>query len=203
MEPWVLPLAAIAVVALLEGVVLVVVLHRLGALYSWLDGGPPLPPEQAGLSVGSPAPAFAGTDQLGSHWSDAGLRGQSYLLVLVHPGCKYCRTVLPLLEVAEEEHRGQVRVLLATSVDPRNAQRFASELNTSLPLLTLEADDVKTRFGTGLTPFAFAIDSVGVVRARGVVRDSSRAVGDLLRPLLSKHRPSTPVTSLAVSPRRA
>ncbi|HEU5317747.1 MAG TPA: redoxin domain-containing protein, partial [Chloroflexota bacterium] len=117
MEPWMMPLWAVAALTLLQGFVLAVILHRLGALYAMLDGALPPSPDATGLPVGAEVPAFAAPDQNGTIRTSDELRGQPYVVAFVHPGCRYCRAVLPLLESASAEHAGRVRFLLATSAE--------------------------------------------------------------------------------------
>ena len=95
--------------------------------------------------------------------------GDPQLLLFVSPGCPVCREVLPSLPVAARAS-GMRHVVISDAEDPREATR---EAGTAVVL----GADVARAYNVPGTPFAVALDRLGVVRAKGTINNLEQLEG--------------------------
>lgn len=97
--------------------------------------------------------------------------GEPQLLLFVSPGCPVCREVLPSLPVAARV--GGMRPLVVSDAEePRDA---VPDGGTSVPVVLGPA--VARAYGVPGTPYAVALDRLGVVRAKGTINNLEQLEG--------------------------
>jgi methylamine dehydrogenase accessory protein MauD len=95
--------------------------------------------------------------------------GEPQLLLFVSPGCPVCREVLPSLPVAARVG-GMRPVVVSDSEDPRDA-----DPGTNAPVIL--GPTVARAYGVPGTPYAVALDRLGVVRAKGTINNLEQLEG--------------------------
>ena len=95
--------------------------------------------------------------------------GEPQLLLFVSPGCPVCRQVLPSLPVAARVG-GMRPVVVSDSEDPRDAVP-----GTNAPVIL--GPIVARAYGVPGTPYAVALDRLGVVRAKGTINNLEQLEG--------------------------
>jgi methylamine dehydrogenase accessory protein MauD len=97
--------------------------------------------------------------------------GAPQLILFVSPGCPICREVLPSLPVAARVG-GMRPVVVSDSEDPRDA---VPDGGTSAPVIL--GPTVARAYGVPGTPYAVALDRLGVVRAKGTINNLEQLEG--------------------------
>jgi methylamine dehydrogenase accessory protein MauD len=95
--------------------------------------------------------------------------GEPQLLLFVSPGCPVCREVLPSLPVAARVG-GMRPVVVSDSEDPLDA-----DPGTNAPVIL--GPTVARAYGVPGTPYAVALDRLGVVRAKGTINNLEQLEG--------------------------
>ena len=96
--------------------------------------------------------------------------GDPQLLLFVSPGCPVCREVLPSLPVAARVG-GMRPVVVSDSVDPADGVPV-----TGGAPVVLGPEVARAYFVPG-TPYAVALDRLGVVRAKGTINNLEQLEG--------------------------
>ena len=120
--------------------------------------------------VGKAAPNFTLRDLSGKQVQLADLKGKPVLLNFWAVNCIYCRTEMPLLQQAYQQHRDKELVILGIDVQPNvddadAVRRFAAARKVTYPMLI---DDQKVSvglaYGVNPLPESVLIDRGGTVR---------------------------------------
>ena len=149
---------------------LVIVLSLVGVTLARqvgrLQASPTLRSASGGVSEGPPVgdalPAAELSDLNGTPVRIGGA-GRQQLLLLVSPGCGVCDQLVPALAAVARTAR--VAVCVITDADPIEARNELGR--ASCPVVS--APELLARWGIGGTPFALALDRLGVVRGKGTV----------------------------------
>lgn len=96
--------------------------------------------------------------------------GEAQLVLFVSPGCPVCREVLPSLPVAARAG-GMRPVVVSDSNDPADAVPVAAEGPIVL------GPEVARAYAVPGTPYAVALDRLGVVRAKGTINNLEQLEG--------------------------
>lgn len=96
--------------------------------------------------------------------------GEAQLLLFVSPGCPVCREVLPSLRVAARVG-GMRPVVVSEADDPREV---LPHVNGAPVVLGAE---VTRAYSVPGTPYAVALDRLGVVRAKGTINNLEQLEG--------------------------
>jgi methylamine dehydrogenase accessory protein MauD len=96
--------------------------------------------------------------------------GDPQLLLFVSPGCPVCREVLPSLPVAARVG-GMRPVAVSDSADPSDAAPVAGGTPVVL------GPEVARAYAVPGTPYAVALDRLGVVRAKGTINNLEQLEG--------------------------
>ncbi|MDQ3812449.1 MAG: TlpA family protein disulfide reductase [Armatimonadota bacterium] len=126
-----------------------------------------LPPAQAALTVGKPAPRFALKRLQGRSTSLARLRGKVVLLDFWMPGCPPCEVEAPHLQrLHKKYYAGGLRIVGMTQTDPPPAavRDFIKRHGLTYPLLMDKGMKVATRYQVETHPYGVLIDRKGIVR---------------------------------------
>lgn len=94
--------------------------------------------------------------------------GDPQLLLFVSPGCSLCRDVLPALPVAARTG-GMMPIVISDS----DAMHPAAPAGVP----GVVAPEVARAYGVPGTPYAVALDAIGIVRAKGLVNNLEQLEG--------------------------
>ena len=124
----------------------------------------------SGPRVGETAPPFELADLRGEPASVGGeqVDGLHTLLFFLSPTCPVCKTLLPVLDSIVRRERRWLRVLLASDGPRAEHEAFVADRGLeSFPYLL--SAELGVTYRVSRLPFAVLIDSVGVIRAQGLV----------------------------------
>lgn len=111
--------------------------------------------------------------------------GAPTLLVFADPYCASCTELLAILgRLAREPASDGIRILVATDASSDQIAAVEAFRATDLEVARIDRSISTRRYRVELTPFVFAIDEGGVVRAHGTVEDE-RELRNVLRDLSS------------------
>lgn len=144
--------------------------RQIGTLHLRLGPRGALELDQEGPPLGE-APERVDAHDLDGRPVSVGGPGEPELLLFVSPGCPVCREVLPSLPVAARV--GGMRPLVVSDADdPRDA---VPDGGTTPPVVL--GPHVARAFGVPGTPYAVALDRLGVVRAKGTINNLEQLEG--------------------------
>ena len=168
---WPLALALTWALVLLLGCLLLGALRAQGVM-EWrleqLEATMPSRIGRSGLTPGRQAPDFTLKSVQGRDVSLHDYAGRQVLLVFVQAGCGPCQEIVPELNKLARQRRDSV-VLAINRASPEDAQRWAAETHADFPVLIQEDLALSKRYEAFATPFAFLIDEIGLVAAKGIV----------------------------------
>lgn len=151
---------------------LVILLYRqLAYVLRLKDSGT----ERDGLAVGAKAAAFdyaPANDSMGLPLRFDPI-GQWSLLVFADPGCESCRNTVVALGRITPKLRQVTRVLVVTHADPALIATVEAFRDTAVDVGRVDFDMSIKLYNTHTTPFAYLIDSAGVIRAKGIAGDEA------------------------------
>ncbi len=151
-------------VVIVQATVLIVAVRHIGILNLRLGGRGALALE-AGPSVGEQAPDFESTDLTGRAFASPWRTGRRSLLVFVSATCGACPDVIPSIRAVRRSEPGSLEILLFTGKAHDRNREFAE--GSRCPVIVDEP--IVSKYGVDTTPYAIAVDQLGVVRAKGVV----------------------------------
>jgi cytochrome c biogenesis protein CcmG/thiol:disulfide interchange protein DsbE len=132
--------------------------------------------ESAGIELGQPAPAVAGTTLDGEAFSLTALRGRPVIVNFWGPTCVPCRDEFPLFKskLAEHEADGIVLVGVLMADPPETARAFVAEQAADWPTVVDPDGAIKGAYRVLARPQTYFVDRDGILRAIqiGEVRDS-------------------------------
>jgi peroxiredoxin len=141
------------------------VLIRLEALEARVKSGSgSAPAAPAGLSPGTPAPAFQLPDLSGQtlaleHW-----RGRNVLLVFFNVRCGFCvKMAERLAALPPDGSDGRPAVVLLASGEAEDNRRFMEEHGIRCPVLLQKQNEVSGPYQASGTPMGYLVDAEGVI----------------------------------------
>jgi methylamine dehydrogenase accessory protein MauD len=164
---WLASYIALWAVVLFQGIVIFILLRQLGVIYLGTAQGV----ARDGLAQGQRAPEFSLRGLDGALVALSALRGLPLLLVFGSPSCGPCKTLVPELNAFAAEKAGELRVLFLSYGDAEDTRRFAQELDVRVPVAVYADERLAEQYKVRVTPFAFLLDSEGVVRAKGLANN--------------------------------
>ncbi len=182
---WLASYIALWAVVLFQGFAIFLLLRQLGQMYLGTAQGV----ARDGLSAGERAPDFTVADLEGRPVSRADFLGLPLLLVFGSPHCNPCRTLIPDLNVFAEERQEELRVLFLSRGDADEARQLVSETGMRVPIAIHPDENLPEQYKTRVSPFAFLIDSEGIVQAKGLAnnRDHLTMLMDMSREKAHSH----------------
>lgn len=149
------------------GCLVIVAYRQLGYMLHLKDMGS----ERDGLPIGEHAPVFAYTPvhQSGSSPRHFDPKGRWSLLLFADPGCVSCQGALRALERLAPEVAQTMQMLVVTSADPALITAVEEFRTASVAIGRIDRDVPFHLYCTHATPFAYVIDSEGVIQATGIV----------------------------------
>jgi len=137
--------------------------------------------QRDGLSVGRSAPPISGVDSRGktATWIP-GARGRA-LLVFASPDCGPCVEMLPEISRLSSGSGNDLDVMAVVAGDSGRARELQHVTDGSLDCIAEDGDEGFAAYDVRVTPFAFAIDMDGRVRAKGLANTQQNLTGLLAR----------------------
>jgi hypothetical protein len=132
--------------------------------------------ERDGLAIGEEAPAFAHlpAHHNGDQHTPSEMRfdphGQWSLLLFADPGCASCQTAVVALEHLAPTLPG-TNILVATTAEPTLIEAVEPFRDASIPISRVDREVSNKMYRTLTTPFAYVIDPIGIIRAKGIAGD--------------------------------
>jgi thiol-disulfide isomerase/thioredoxin len=161
-------------------------LLRIESLESAPSGAPPLAAQnQAGLKIGSPAPAFELPLAKGGKGSLEGLRaeGKPVLLVFSDSNCGPCKALIPELERWDRQYAEKLTIAMVT----RGAA--VEKIKHNLRFVLVQKDrEVAIQYRAFGTPMAVVVGTDGFVRTG--LATGSQAIGELVSAAASGNLPA-------------
>lgn len=131
------------------------------------DEAPPPAPEAppVGVEVGNTGPELTLPNLMGDLVSLSDYRGQPVMINFWAVWCGFCRTELPEMQSAYEEHKDSGFVILAIDVmeDPESVGAFAEELGLTFPILLDRKGEVSRSYRVRGLPTSYFVDQNGVI----------------------------------------
>jgi methylamine dehydrogenase accessory protein MauD len=168
---WMLSTVILWVAVFFLGFLLLGTLRALGLL-SWrleqLEATTPKRLGREGLKAGKRAPDFTLPSAAGHEVSLHDFSGRRVLLVLTQSGCGPCRTVIPELNRLE---RGDAQVLVVNNGDTEATRKWSADVGARFPVLAQDKFSISKKYEVFATPFAFLIDTKGVIVSKGIINN--------------------------------
>lgn len=162
--PWLVSYVVLWGIVLFQGVAIFILLRQLGIMYLGTAQGV----ARDGLAVGSRAPDFSLPVLDGRTVSLADYRGLPLLLVFGSADCAPCRNLIPDLHRFADEHHEELRVLFLCRGTTDEAHRFAEEMEMRVAVAAHPDEQLPEKYKARVTPFAFLVDSEGLIAAKGL-----------------------------------
>ncbi|MBD7968397.1 thioredoxin fold domain-containing protein [Paenibacillus gallinarum] len=121
---------------------------------------------QSGIPVGERLPAATTTHLDGRQWSTEELKGRPALMLFGSPTCRECAEILPDFQLMTKEH--QVKPILMLFSSAELAEDYAHQIEYEDEVV-LVSSEFAHQLDVQVTPYAYAIDSQGVIRHKGLV----------------------------------
>jgi methylamine dehydrogenase accessory protein MauD len=139
--------------------------RRIDALRNEREGESDRP----GLEVGTPAPDFTLPRLGGGQISLHGLRGRTIVLAFIQPACGPCKELLPHLNaLATRCATSGIEVVLVSHSGIEANEALQRTFALTPMLLIQSGREVAAEYRAHFTPFVYAIDQRGVIRAHRV-----------------------------------
>ena len=164
---WLISYLVLWAVVLLQGAVIFILLRQLGVIYLGTAHGV----SGDGLDVGTRAPDFALSNLAGEPVSLATFGGLPLLLVFGSPSCGPCKGLIPDLNAFWNERRDELHVLFLSHGEADATASFAREHGIEVPVASFPDGGLANAYKARVTPFAFFIDTAGVIQAKGLANN--------------------------------
>jgi peroxiredoxin len=122
-----------------------------------------------GLEKNAKAPEFKLPSTGGGEVALEDFAGASLLLVFVSGSCSPCRNLIPFMNSLKSKRGLQVAAVLNMPLS--EASKWAAEAKVRFPVLVQDGISLSRRYKAFATPFAYLIDSRGLVVASGLVSE--------------------------------
>ncbi|ANA82760.1 methylamine dehydrogenase [Paenibacillus glucanolyticus] len=121
---------------------------------------------QSGIPVGKKIPEAVTTKLQGTEWSTSELMGMPSLMLFGSPTCKECADILPDFKRIAEMNNVKPVLLLFSSVDL--ASDYIRKIAYEDEVLIVSSE-FANHLDVQVTPYAYAVDTNGVIRHKGLV----------------------------------
>jgi methylamine dehydrogenase accessory protein MauD len=168
---WVASYVVLWILVILLSILVVALARQIGVLHLRLGPRGALEIDEEGPPLGEAPEAVHLRDVEGRPVTIGG-PGDGQLVLFVSPDCSLCRVVLPSLPVAARAAGLEPRVV----VDAPGVGDAAEELaGTGVPVVT--DPPLTEAYRVPGTPYAVALDAMGVIRAKGTVNNLEQMEG--------------------------
>jgi methylamine dehydrogenase accessory protein MauD len=168
---WLASYLGLWVLVVVLAVLVVALARQVGTLHLRLGPRGALEVDDEGPPLGE-APEAAELTDLRGRPVPVGGPGSAQLLLFVSPGCPICREVLPGVGAAATA-AGMSAVVVADSDGPEVRHAYGE----GAPAPVVASPELAGRYGIPGTPYAVALDELGVVRAKGTVNNLEQMEG--------------------------
>lgn len=165
--PWVVAFVAFALFNIVLAAAVLALARQIGLLHQRM---PPIGAreEWGGPVVGAEAPSVSALDLAGRQVEIGASAEKPSLLIFVSPGCRPCQRLAPAIRTVARAEATRLDIVIASGHGEDGVRRFV-RANGLDELPVVVSPDVPIAFGDPVTPFAFAIDSSGIIAAKGVI----------------------------------
>ena len=164
---WLISYLVLWAVVLFQGAVIFILLRQLGVIYLGTAHGV----SGDGLEVGTRAPDFTLSNLAGEPVSLATFGSLPLLLVFGSPSCGPCKGLIPDLNAFWNERRDELHVLFLSHGEADATASFAREHGIQVPVASFPDGGLANAYKARVTPFAFFIDTAGVIQAKGLANN--------------------------------
>lgn len=126
---------------------------------------------QSGLPVGKSLPNVSSITTEGKPWSTDLIKSTPSLLLFGSPTCKECADIMPDLEKVAKKFGITPTLLLFADID--SAKEYANKLNLKFDVVQI-SHEMGHKLDVEISPFAYGVDSYGVIRGKGLVNELSQ-----------------------------
>jgi methylamine dehydrogenase accessory protein MauD len=169
---WLASYVILWVVVVVLAILVLALARQVGTLHLRLGPRGALEVDGEGPPLGE-APEPADASDLGGRTITVGGPGQAQLVLFVSPGCPVCREVLPSLPAAARVGK-MAPVVVVDASEPEARGLYGAD---RLEAPVVAAEGLAERYGIPGTPYAVALDVLGVVRAKGTVNNLEQMEG--------------------------
>lgn len=159
---WLISYLALWTLSLMLTMAVFLALRQLGLAYAGTSAGV----ARDGLQVGSEAPDFSGTGELGALERFSAVAGWR-VLVFGRPVCPPCQALVPGLNALASSVGSRLTLLFLSQGDQEATEIFRSETGITVPVWGIDANEVGDRYKVRVSPFCFVVDPDGVIRSKG------------------------------------
>jgi methylamine dehydrogenase accessory protein MauD len=155
-----------------EAISIVALARQIGILHERLGpvGARTMNP---GPRIGQPAPAVEATDINGRSVSLGATHGARTLMVFISTQCSTCAEIMPTLRTLYRTESRDLEIMLISADGSELVGRAYARQHDVAALPFVVSSELAKLFQVGLSPYAVMIDRTGVVRAKGVVNNTS------------------------------
>jgi len=163
--------AALWVLLLLQGVLLLLVYRHLGLMVMGTAEGV----QRDGLRVGELAPALTGVTSSGERVVWDPKAGGAQLVLFASPDCRPCAQIFPYVSQLATARDGRALPVVAVTVGAQAAvARLEDKFRPPFLCFADEGSQGLSRYRVRVTPFGFVVSEDGRVLAKGLCSDVRR-----------------------------
>ena len=151
------------VLVLVQGAVILALMRQVGTLLLRVGSATPFDVGK-GPAAGDPAP-WLPTDA-------AELNGRGTLLVFISTGCGACDALVPSMNLIQSSYSSHFKVFGVGREAPDVLGKWAAKRGAKAPIVT--SPNAFELYEIQGTPYAFAVDALGRVQARGGVNHTEQ-----------------------------
>lgn len=120
----------------------------------------------SGVPIGKKLPSFKGHKLDGSIWDFNTILGKSSLFLFVSPFCGECKKILPdFIEITKKYNTNAILFIFS---DIEGANEYIRKINYTGQAIIINQEQ-GAAIDVSATPFAYAINSQGIVEEKGLV----------------------------------
>ncbi|HEX6289735.1 MAG TPA: redoxin domain-containing protein [Herpetosiphonaceae bacterium] len=121
---------------------------------------------QSGIPAGRRLPAVNSVTIHGKPWSSESVKGRPHVLLFGSTTCKECSAIMP--DLSRVQTMFGVQPILLMFSDIEQSAKYAERHNLSYDVI-IASQELGAKFDVEVSPFAYGVDSQGIIRAKGLV----------------------------------
>ncbi|MBM3179009.1 MAG: redoxin domain-containing protein [Chloroflexi bacterium] len=169
---WLVSYIALWVLVILLSVIVLGLARQLGVIHIRLGPEDNLVNTREGLSIGIIAPNFSAVDIVhDKEITLADLKGRSSIFVFISPNCQPCQELMPHLVSFHKHRYAEINLILFSQSDSQAGLELVKEQKLNIPLISDSEGSLLKLYQVRATPFAYRLDSNGIIQRRGIVNN--------------------------------
>lgn len=121
---------------------------------------------RSGLQIGKMVPKVDGVSVDGNNWSTSAILGKPHLLFFGSTTCSECKDIMPYLDQMQKKYNVTPILLLFSELDM--AKKYIQENKIKYEVI-LANNNIAEKMDVTATPFAYAVDSSGIIQSKGLI----------------------------------